>query len=191
MELQISAFKEWISNPQNNHIVGYYDSQIDLINSLISYLSASMEENGICIIITRPLIFRQLQSSFIRNHIDTNLNNNHSYFLYNAESLLEEFIVDGKLDRDRFHFIIGRLIESSVNTGKNVRVYGDMVATLWERGDEDAAMELEELWNDLIDSYSFSLYCAYPKSLFKLREAGLQTINDAHNCNIGLLSFAT
>ena len=46
-------------------------------------------------------------------------------------------------------------------TGRPVRAYGEMVALLWEHGDVLAAIELEELWNDLGRELDFSLLCAY------------------------------
>lgn len=41
-----------------------------------------------------------------------------------------------------------------------------MVAVLCERGDYEAALALEALWNDLAARYRFSLFCAYPRRLF-------------------------
>ncbi len=37
-----------------------------------------------------------------------------------------------------------------------------MVALLWEEGNQAGAIHLEELWNDLARTHSFSLFCAYP-----------------------------
>jgi len=42
-----------------------------------------------------------------------------------------------------------------------VRAYGEMVDVLWQRGEQDAAMRLEEYWNELTRLQTFSLLCAY------------------------------
>jgi len=42
-----------------------------------------------------------------------------------------------------------------------VRAYGEMVDVLWQRGERDAAIRLEEFWNDLARLQTFSLLCAY------------------------------
>jgi anti-sigma regulatory factor (Ser/Thr protein kinase) len=47
--------------------------------------------------------------------------------------------------------------------GRPVRVFGEMVALLWDDGALAAAIELEKLWNDLAQRHSFSLFCAYPE----------------------------
>ena len=43
-----------------------------------------------------------------------------------------------------------------------VRVYGEMVALLWEAGLVTAAIDVEALWNEIAARYSFSLLCGYP-----------------------------
>jgi signal transduction histidine kinase len=47
-----------------------------------------------------------------------------------------------------------------------------MVALLWIEGNADAAIRLEELWNDLARTHAFSLRCAYPMSSFCRGEHG-------------------
>jgi hypothetical protein len=45
-----------------------------------------------------------------------------------------------------------------------VRAYGEMVALLWDAGNVAGAIELEALWNDLLDDVRFGLFCAYPSA---------------------------
>ena len=47
-----------------------------------------------------------------------------------------------------------------------------MVALLWAEGNSEAAIRLEELWNDLAHTHSFSLHCAYPITSFNRDEDG-------------------
>jgi hypothetical protein len=42
-----------------------------------------------------------------------------------------------------------------------VRAYGEMVDVLWQGGRRDAAIRLEEFWNNLAQLQTFSLLCAY------------------------------
>jgi PAS domain S-box-containing protein len=41
-----------------------------------------------------------------------------------------------------------------------------MVALLWERGNREAAIELEHLWNDLAMRLNLNLHCTYPMACF-------------------------
>jgi hypothetical protein len=42
-----------------------------------------------------------------------------------------------------------------------VRAYGEMVDLLWRDGKPQEAILLEEFWNDLRNTHSFTLLCAY------------------------------
>jgi hypothetical protein len=44
--------------------------------------------------------------------------------------------------------------------------FGEMVAILWANGHCDAAVRLEQLWNELARRHSFTLRCAYPSDGF-------------------------
>ena len=88
------------------------------------------------------------------------------------EHALREFRLAGvALDaarKARFKAVIGAVIAKSSNvwTGALVRAYGEMVDLLWRDGNPEAAIRVEELWNDLAQSHVFSLLCAYPMGNF-------------------------
>lgn len=86
-----------------------------------------------------------------------------------ARAALETVMMGRVPDPQRFRDHIGGLIRSSLNGGpdggphQRVRAYGEMVDLLWREGDADGALVLEDLWNDLGRTLSFSLLCAYGK----------------------------
>jgi PAS domain S-box-containing protein len=88
------------------------------------------------------------------------------FILLDALETLSKFMVNGSLDEKRFIDTIGSAMvqvrTASGNTGSRIAVFGEMVALLWAEGNHDAALRLEELWNNLALEHSFSLLCAYP-----------------------------
>jgi hypothetical protein len=64
-----------------------------------------------------------------------------------------------------FQATVGSVFEKIVASRRyvTVRAYGEMVDLLWRDGKTDAALQLEELWNDLASKYAFSLLCSYDK----------------------------
>jgi PAS domain S-box-containing protein len=88
--------------------------------------------------------------------------------LLDARDTLSKFIVGGEPDWEKFSSIVGGLIEKSREGRREaqVRVYGEMVDLLWRDGNKQAAIRLEELWNDLARLHRFSLLCAYAMSGF-------------------------
>src|SRR5205807_1820132 len=89
-----------------------------------------------------------------------------------AQETLSSISVDGQPDWELFRARIGGLIHEkrSENGGARVRAYGEMVDLLWRGGKPQAAIRLEEMWNDLGRVQQFSLLCAYRVGSF-LKEA--------------------
>jgi signal transduction histidine kinase len=54
------------------------------------------------------------------------------------------------------------LRQAGAGSRNRVRVFGEMVALLCNDGRFEAAIRLEEIWNQLGRSSAFSLFCAYP-----------------------------
>src|SRR6185503_5037963 len=84
-----------------------------------------------------------------------------------ARETLSTFMVDGMPDAARFHDVVGTVMARAVDEHRSVRAFGEMVALLWAEGRRDAALRLEELWNDLARTQPFSLLCAYPVNAFR------------------------
>jgi len=93
------------------------------------------------------------------------------------EQTLDFFIVKGRPDRQLFSDVIGGQLLRTHATYPRVRAFGEMVALLWANGNSRAALELEEMWNELLGHHPFSLLCAY--SLDTLgKPASLQSVVD-------------
>jgi len=82
-----------------------------------------------------------------------------------AEQTLAGLVRHGRLHAPATRVTIGSLIDSASAAGKHVRVFGEMVALLWEQGDVAGALELESLWNELATDRQFALLCGYPATM--------------------------
>lgn len=91
--------------------------------------------------------------------------------LFDAEQALSEFMQAAGPSRERFllHFgnMLHKLKAASVAKGGEIVVFGEMVAVLWAQRKYDAAIRLEELWNELGLTSPFYLCCAYPANAFR------------------------
>ncbi|MDB5771180.1 MAG: hybrid sensor histidine kinase/response regulator [Burkholderia sp.] len=95
------------------------------------------------------------------------------YFFLDADETLSQVMVDDWPNDDRFNEVIGGAIQrASVNGQIHVRAYGEMVAILCADGKQQAAIHMEQLWNNLAARHSFSLLCAYPMRSFSTEEDG-------------------
>jgi anti-sigma regulatory factor (Ser/Thr protein kinase) len=101
-----------------------------------------------------------------------------------AEETLRRCFVGGRLDRARFDRVVGELIRGAPGP---IRVYGEMVAVLWDAGHVNAALELEELWSGLAQERPFTLLCAYPAASV---DGALGELCRLHAAVTGSRSFA-
>ncbi|HET6316037.1 MAG TPA: ATP-binding protein, partial [Chloroflexota bacterium] len=76
-----------------------------------------------------------------------------------AAETLERLMVDDQPDTARFDAVVGTLV---AELGPATRIFGEMVALLVARGNPEAALMLEGLWNTLQRKHAFALLCGYP-----------------------------
>lgn len=86
-------------------------------------------------------------------------------FYLDADRAMARFIVDGSPDAGRFDETIGAVLNEAARHGNGrVRAYGEMVDLLCERGQGQAALDLERLWNEAARRRPLGLLCAYQRN---------------------------
>lgn len=113
----------------------------------------------------RGAILAQLDRSGVPSHVILN-----RCFAVDAEQVLASFMQDGRPDGERFRLAIGELTAKAKRAARNASgllyAFGEMVAVLWARGQREAAVRLEQLWDDFCRENSLALLCAYPLNYF-------------------------
>ena len=149
-----------------NHAVHFYGADDELADSVGRYLADGIRAgDGVVVVATAPhrLAF---EARLAREGLDAGRERRAGRLLtMDASGLLGGFLAGGRLDHDRFEAAASALIGHAAAGGRPVRVYGEMVALLWDAGDIALAIELEDLWNELGARHPFSLLCGYPASV--------------------------
>jgi hypothetical protein len=159
----------------HDHQVQFYEQDVFLIESLSDLIGRRLEDDEqACIVIATPAHRADLEPRLRLRcgawSWEAALRSDR-YIPLDADETMMKFMVDGWPDRDRFsgmvHDLLGR---ASRNGTRQVLAFGEMVALLWARGNQEAAVHLERLWDDLVCTESFSLLCAYPIQGFNCAE---------------------
>jgi PAS domain S-box-containing protein len=149
---------------ESDHIVQFYEQDAFLIEQVVEFLAARPDSDHTGIIIaTKPHheAIQQRLAAFLQDGAGSVRPS--QMIALDAQATLAEILVHGNPDRTRFTDLVGNLIKEVTEGGsKPVRVFGEMVALLWADRRYDAALQLEELWNQLGTTHRFSLFCAYP-----------------------------
>lgn len=161
---------------RHDHVVRFYDRDDELVAELAGFVVEALAcaEPLVCIATREHREALEALLTARGTDLDEAVSSG-AYTALDAAEALAGFMVAGRPDPDRFERVVGGLLDDVNRSGAPVRAYGEMVALLWAEGNEAAAIELEQLWNDLADSRDFSLLCAYPTTA--LLTAPLQDTN--------------
>jgi hypothetical protein len=85
-----------------------------------------------------------------------------------AATTLARLMVDAAPNPELFQNIVGEAVQGVRSRAghSGVRAYGEMVGLLWKAREHSAAVQLEELWNEMLRRSDVSLFCAYPIDIF-------------------------
>lgn len=180
------------SNP-HRHLVEFYESDESLVDSVVQFLTPALEAGEAAIVVATRQHRHRFEAALAARGLDVTAPHQRSQLIsLDAAQTLAAFMLDGAPDPARFRTVVGGLIERVTESGRAVRIYGEMVALLWEAGNIAGAVALEDLWNELADSRPFSLFCAYPISVFKGEEstAAFRTVCEQHSAVIPSESYS-
>lgn len=147
----------------HDHVVNLYDADEHMVADLARYVAEGLAVGDAVIVIATGAHRDVLTAGVGEYGIDVGaVSESGQYQLLDATETMSWFMVDGTPDPDRFRTSIGNLIGQAAVGRRSVRVFGEIVAVLWEQGNVTAAIDVERLWNHLATDHHFSLYCAYP-----------------------------
>lgn len=148
-----------------DHVVHFYDREADLFGVVGQHLARVARARDISIVVATDRHRRGFEIELELAGIDTvEIRRTGRLVMVDAVSTMRQFMVEGQIDRNAFRSVLGDILGEAFDVGRRVHVYGEMVALLWEAGDVLAAIELESLWNKLLQNRQFSLLCAYPSA---------------------------
>ena len=160
----------------SRHQVQFYSSDSVLLETFAAFIANALESrNAVIVLATKPHredLAQKLRASGldIDDAIEQGL-----YIALDAREMLSTFMVDGAPDRLRFFEGLCDLIESATRAAKTlhprVAICGECVGLLCEEGNVKAAIQLEEVGNDVAELHNVEIMCAYPLSSFQQEHA--------------------
>ncbi len=184
---------DWSGVGGHDHFVQFYEADVFLLNSLSGFIGAGLGAGEGCVVVAGKSHREELDQRLEAVGLDlADARARGQYVSLDAAETLETFMVDGRPEPGKFETVVGPILSRAAQAGGGrVRVFGDMVAHLCGGGQHSAAVSLEELWNDLRESYPFSLFCAYPMTNFDGRTltAQLAEVCAAHSAVIPAESY--
>ena len=145
------------------HVVLFYRDQDELAGWVSEYLLPAVAGDGVAIVLATPDHRKSFERRLARAGVDVAAARAQgSYVALDASETIRGFMVADRPDPARFWQKVTPVLEQAATVGRPIRVFGEMVALLWDAGLVNAAIEVEAMWNELGGQYAFSLLCAYP-----------------------------
>ena len=150
---------------RGGHAVHFYDRDDELVTVLRDYVAEGLGLGEGVVVVATQTHLAALGRALRLAGIDVDAAAG-ELVTTSASALLDTFMEEGTADPIRFRDRVGAVLDHAAAGARPVRVYGEMVAVLWDAGNVVAALAVEELWNGLARDRSFDLLCGYAATSF-------------------------
>ena len=155
----------------HGHFVRFYQADSLLVDEVAQFAQRALSAGG-CAVVIATRVHATAIASQLRRLGEAGEPAWHpgQFVALDAEETLARFMVDGWPDERLFIASVGAVMAAATAGGAPVHAFGEMVGVLCERGEFEAALRLEQLWNELGRRHPFTLFCAYSQTLFSQAE---------------------
>ena len=165
--LNLAPRSDWSEMSQSEHFVQFYETDAFLLNSLSGFVGTGLSAGDAVIVVGTKSHREGLEELLQQHGLDLGaMRASGQFVVLDAAETLAKFMIEGTPDPALFAAVLGGIIARATAGRQSVRIFGEMVALLSSEGNCDAAIRLEEMWNDLHETHPFVLFCAYPISGF-------------------------
>jgi PAS domain S-box-containing protein len=155
-----------------SHEVQFYERDPALIEDLARVVGTSLVSGGVAMVVAtkphRDALAHELNARALNL---SKIAAQGRFLVWDAAETLSKFIVGDMPDPEKFSQLIVTALEklkaAATVANPSTVIFGEMVALLFAEGKQEAAIRLEQLWNDLATKHSFTLRCAYPMNAFQ------------------------
>ncbi|MGB9031452.1 MAG: MEDS domain-containing protein [Acidobacteriaceae bacterium] len=165
-----------VSAAHGSHTAHFYSSDSLLVSDIAQCLGATLEAGGAAVVIATAAHRAAFEEQMRSRGLDlVHLAQQGLWVSLDAAETLAAFMVEGWPDAHRFAEHLGAVVDrvtsavtatSASEKPHPVAAYGEMVSVLWEEGKTEAAIRVEELWNQLAQTRCFHLSCGWPLHFF-------------------------
>jgi hypothetical protein len=133
-----------------------------LTESALAFVEAGLQRRDSVLVIAgadqRDRLFERLAAGKFRPQ---SLRDPGQLSVLDAAQITAELVAGGLPEWASFRNALAPVLSRLQSSGRATRVYSELANALWQAGNVAAAIQVEDFWNALAATYSFSLYCGY------------------------------
>jgi DNA-binding NarL/FixJ family response regulator len=151
------------------HEVQFYSDDSSFLDRFTRFIESALKAaNAVIVVATdshRNSLLQRLQTRGVNVFAAIEQG---SYIPMDVADTLSTFMVNDMPDPLRFSKVVGDLIAAAAKatSGERTRVAacGECAPLLWAQGKAEAAIRLEQLWDEIAKTYNVDILCGYPLS---------------------------
>jgi hypothetical protein len=147
-----------------HHIVQLYQDQDFLNRAVCRFVRAGLANGEGIILVPTLTHWNAFRPRLEAESVDVDAARERGQLtVVDADEFLPHFMRDAMPDPPVFNGIFGDIVGQARAAGRyqKVRVWGEMVDVLWERGDVAASMNLEDLFDQLGKKRDIAIFCSF------------------------------
>ena len=162
------------------HGVCFYEDSPSLARTVARFIGEGLAASQAAVIVATASHGASIRDQLTAMGVDSQKRiEQGDLLMFDADEVLNRLIVGTRPDAERFECTINPIVDKAAGSRKRlVRIYGEMVDVLWSSGQEQAAVSLEILWQQLIAGRKCALLCGYSSGVCP--GEGFNTICDRH-----------
>ena len=156
--------------PQRHEVLFYSDDEV-FLNSFTRFIATALEGGNVAIVIATESHRDSLAHRLKPRGLDINAARREGRFIpLDVAETLSTFMVNNMPGSNRFFEVGASLIKAAAKAGNKehlrIAACGECAPTLWAEAKVDAAIRLEQLWDQLATTYDIDTLCGYSLSGF-------------------------
>ena len=171
--LSSSIAGQGLRNTARNHDVEFYPDDAAFVVGFARFIKVGLETGGAVIAVTTDSHQKGLLQKLREDGVDIDAAiKAGTYLPSDVANTLSAFMVNDVPDPVRFFEIAGDLIATAARTTSSghVALCGECGSILWAQGNADAAIQTEQLCNQLAKQYDIEILCGFSLSSFYREE---------------------
>jgi DNA-binding NarL/FixJ family response regulator len=156
----------------HRHEVQFYSDEAVFLDTFARFIAVALKSGDAVIAVMTESHRESLVLRLKTQGLDVDAATQHGrYIPLDVAKTLSTFMVNDMPDEARFFQVVGDLIVAAAKgaTGQNPRVVacGECSPLLWANGNSDAAIRLEQLWDEVGETFGVDILCGYALSCFR------------------------
>lgn len=160
----------WKTPAANQHFCELHHDEACLVTAIADYAFQGLMENEAVVLVTSAVRQENIVTLLAQKGIDVaDVTRRGWLMMSDPAAFREQLFVDGLPCRERYRAAMDEIVSTATRNGRRrMRVYADLVDTLWREGNHEAVRVMEEVSEEYCIEHRLKAFCGYVLDSFAL-----------------------